>query len=330
MSNEMVVRHADLPMSTEQVREHVNAIQKIMEAVMKKDVHYGVIPGTRKPSLWKPGAEVLGTTFRIAPSFQIEDLSGPKFYRYRVRCIGPHQGTEIVLGEGMGACSSNEEKYKWRKILSPTEWDAAPDDSRRLKYGYDRDSRKSYEIKQVRAEADDVDNTILKMACKRAQIAMIINVTAAGDIFAQDIEDLPEHLRDEEVPTTPAKPVEQPKVKPKTASPPPAAPPAEASPQSGKAEGAAPSQGASEVIRSHKPEVGGSTPPSATIEGEATVVEDEAPPTEFKPLIEGQKRILRARCKSAGKELADLEAQFGPLDQIAFDKFSEAQAWAMA
>ena len=81
MTNEVAIYRPDLPMSTEQVRDHVNAIQKIMEAVMKKDVHYGVVPGSKKPSLWKPGAEVLGTTFRIAPSFQIEDLSGPRYYR---------------------------------------------------------------------------------------------------------------------------------------------------------------------------------------------------------------------------------------------------------
>jgi hypothetical protein len=36
------------------------------------------------------------------------------------------------------------------------------------------------------------------MACKRAMIAMTLNVTAAPDIFTQDIEDLPEELRPQE------------------------------------------------------------------------------------------------------------------------------------
>jgi hypothetical protein len=36
------------------------------------------------------------------------------------------------------------------------------------------------------------------MACKRAMIAMTLNVTAASDIFTQDIEDLPEELRPQE------------------------------------------------------------------------------------------------------------------------------------
>ncbi len=53
------------PMSAEQMREQVNAIQKLMEAVMKEGEHYGRIPGSRKPSLWKPGAETLCVAFHI-------------------------------------------------------------------------------------------------------------------------------------------------------------------------------------------------------------------------------------------------------------------------
>jgi hypothetical protein len=45
------------------------------------------------------------------------------------------------------------------------------------------------------------------MACKRAMIAMTLNVTAASDIFTQDIEDLPEELRpQEQAPTQSNKP----------------------------------------------------------------------------------------------------------------------------
>lgn len=184
------------------MREHVNRVQEVMEAVMKEGTHYGKIPGTPKPSLWKPGAEVLGATFHIASSYRTEDLSGTDFIRYRVTCVGTHQGSGIVLGEGMGECSSNEEKYKWRKCY-PKEFDAADTMRRRIKFTSDA------EIRQVRTEAADIANTILKMACKRAQVAMMLNTVAASDIFTQDIEDLPEHLRDEvaadsKAPTKPA------------------------------------------------------------------------------------------------------------------------------
>jgi hypothetical protein len=187
---------AALPMSAEQVRDHVNAIQKVMQAVMKKDVHYGIVPGAKKPSLYKPGAEVLCMTFHIDTDYEIDDLSTADCYRYRVKCVGKHQQTGIRLGAGMGACSSSEEKYKWRKAICDEEFELAPENRLRIKFGKGSDG--PYKVKQLRAEQDDIDNTVLKMACKRAKIAMVLDVTSASDIFTQDIEDLPEHLRESE------------------------------------------------------------------------------------------------------------------------------------
>lgn len=204
----------NVPQTAASMRMHVNLIQEVMQAVMREGTHYGKIPGTPKPSLWKPGAEVLAATFHIAPSYRVEDLSGPDFIRYRVVCIGTHQGTGTVLGEGMGECSSLEEKYKWRKASGAREFDNTPEDRRRIKYGYDRDKRQEYEIRQVRAECADQANTILKMACKRAQVAMTLNVVAASDIFTQDIEDLPPELQPDDESggeQQPAPKVEQPR-----------------------------------------------------------------------------------------------------------------------
>jgi hypothetical protein len=182
-------------MTAADVRSQINLIQEVMRGVMKVDVHYGTIPGTGKPSLWKPGAEVLCATFRIAASYRTEDLSTDDYVRYRVTCIGTHQGSGVVMGEGIGEASSNEQKYKWVKC-SNREWEATPENRRRVKYMTSRNG--DYEIKQVRTEPADVANTILKMAAKRAQVAMTLNVTAASDIFTQDIEDLPEGLQTEE------------------------------------------------------------------------------------------------------------------------------------
>jgi len=207
-----IVRY-EQPKTALEIRAQVNLIQEVMAAVMKEGTHYGKIPGTPKPSLWKPGAEVLGTTFHIAPSYRVEDLSGLDFVRYRVCCIGTHQATGIVMGEGYGECSSMEEKYKWRKASSIKEFEAMSEDRRRIKHGYSREDRAEYEIKQVRAESADQANTILKMACKRAQVAMTLNVTAASDIFTQDIEDLPEELLPEDENQDAPRPVRQPKPK---------------------------------------------------------------------------------------------------------------------
>lgn len=182
-------------MSALDIRAQVNLVQEVMQAVMKEGTHFGKIPGTPKPSLWKPGAEVLAATFRIAVSYRVEDLSTDDAVRYRVVAIGTHQTSGTVLGEGVGEASSDEEKYKWRKASGIREFEATPPNRRRLKFGFDRQKREEYDTKQVRTEPADVANTILKMAAKRAQVAMTLNVTAASDIFTQDIEDLPEELQ---------------------------------------------------------------------------------------------------------------------------------------
>lgn len=177
-------------MSAAEVVQHAMVVQEVMRAIMKQNVHFGVIPGTDKPTLYQPGADVLCMTFRIAAAFQVEDLSTTDMIRYRVTCRGVHQMSGVELGSGIGEGSTNEEKYKWRRAVNDKEFEATPQAMRRVKYG------KSYETKQVRTEPADVANTVLKMAAKRAKIAMVLNVTAASDMFGQDLEDLDEALRE--------------------------------------------------------------------------------------------------------------------------------------
>lgn len=179
--------------SAAELRERVNIVQKVMREVMKEGTHYGTIPGTNKPTLYKPGAEMLCVVFRIAQVYVVEDLSTPDAARFRVRCIGRHQASGIDLGEGVGECSSDEEKYRWRGAVCAEEFDDTPENLRRIKYAKFRGNVEKK--KQVRTEPADLANTVLKMACKRALTAMTLNVTAASDMFTQDIEDLPEELR---------------------------------------------------------------------------------------------------------------------------------------
>lgn len=193
-----------------EIRAHVNLIQEVMKAVMVKDVHYGIIPGTPKPSLYKPGAEKLLVTFRIAPDSIVEDLSTEDCARYRVKVIGTSILTGIVVGSGMGECSSDEEKYKWRKPVCNEEWEEMPVDRRREVWK--RVQGKPEKVKQIRTSPADVRNTVLKMADKRAYVALALKTTAASDIFDQDIEDIPEEMRQEgQEPTRP--PIQQPKPK---------------------------------------------------------------------------------------------------------------------
>lgn len=173
------------PLTAKGVIARVRRIQEIRNEVMKKDVHFGVIPGCQKQSLYKPGAEMLLMTFRIAAEEpKAEDLSTADAIRYRVTRNGSVNGQ--LVASGIGECSSDEEKYKWRFAVCAAEYDKTPEDRRREKY-----KRDGTTIRQVRTQPADVANTILKMADKRAYIAMAILATAASDMFGQDLEDLP-------------------------------------------------------------------------------------------------------------------------------------------
>ena len=199
-----------------QIKDRVNLIQQVMHGVMKQGTHYDTIPGTDKPTLLKPGAEVLMTTFQIAVDPEVEDLSTGDEIRYRVRAVGRRQQTGDVIGTGIGECSSHEEKYKWRRIVCDEEFDATSEERRRSKYARGKQGS-HYVIKQIRTEQADVANTVLKMAKKRALVDFTLTALAASDIFAQDLEDMPEELREpgEERP----KAVQQPKAKAKTPEP---------------------------------------------------------------------------------------------------------------
>ena len=196
-------------MSVANVVQQSIVIQEVMKAVMKKDVHYGVIPGTDKPTLYKAGAEKLCLVFHLGDEYRVEDLSvGVDAIRYRVTCIGRHQQTGIEMGQGIGEASTGEEKYRWRKAVCKEEFEATPVNLRRVKYG--RKSGGHYTVEQIRTEPADVANTVLKMAAKRAKMAMVLNVLAASDAFGQDLEDLSdelrEHLTEGDAPPPPAGP----------------------------------------------------------------------------------------------------------------------------
>lgn len=136
------------------------------------------------------------STFRMVPDPEVVDLSTEDEIRYRVRCRILTLGG-VYLGSGIGECSTDEEKYRWRKAVCDEEWREAPEDRRREKWS--KGGGQAYKTKQVRTNPADVANTVLKMAKKRSLVDGVLTITAASDIFTQDLEDLPEEVRDEVV-----------------------------------------------------------------------------------------------------------------------------------
>jgi len=170
-----------------------------LKTVLRKGVDYGNIPGCGdKPTLLKPGAEKVLSRFGIAVSVKhLEDLSTSDYVRYRVTLEGrmmvpggPAEG--ILVGEGIGECSGAEEKYAWKR--NDAEWEHTPAELRRVLHKTGMNG--AYEIKQVRTNPADNANTVLKMAKKRALVDLALTATAASDFYSQDLEDLPEDMRD--------------------------------------------------------------------------------------------------------------------------------------
>jgi hypothetical protein len=194
MTQQAVAVYGERSLTAADMRAQVNLIQDVMRSVMFDGTHYGTIPGTRSVSLYKAGAEKLMATFRLAADPEVEDLGeqGEVHYRVKVRIVS---SSGVLLGAGLGECSSQEEKYAWRRPICPEEFDVTPENRRRIKFS--KYQGRVEKQQQIRTNPADVRNTILKMAKKRGLVDGILTVTAASDIFTQDIEDLPEELREQ-------------------------------------------------------------------------------------------------------------------------------------
>ncbi len=193
------------PMAVEDVTDQVALIQRVMQAAMKEGEHYGTIPGTQKPTLLKPGAEKLCLTFRFDPEYEVESAREKDFIAHTVRCTLSYIPTGQRVASGFGACNSREEKYKWRTVATdepvPKDYWAARTngdiETMREILGADGSTKKKdgqwFIARRMQNDNPwELDNTILKMACKRALVAAVLNATAASDIFTQDLEDMDE------------------------------------------------------------------------------------------------------------------------------------------
>lgn len=104
-------------------RERYGNLVAFVKTLMKDGIDYGTIPGTGKPTLYKPGAERLCTFFGLAPTFSIiekeEDWDGlnhggEPFFYYWFRCHIHRDSRQ--LSEADGSCNSRESKYRWRWV----------------------------------------------------------------------------------------------------------------------------------------------------------------------------------------------------------------------
>lgn len=161
-------------MTTDDILQQKRTIADLMSRVLKDGEHYGIIPGTKKPTLYKAGAEIIALTFGIHPEMTIQKtiLEDGKHREYEVTCIMKRNSDGMVVGYGVGSCSSMESKYRWRTAKK-----------------FNNETKRQEDEKIENPNIEDMFNTVLKMAKKRAFVDAVITTTGASDFVLQDIED---------------------------------------------------------------------------------------------------------------------------------------------
>ena len=180
-SRELVTLEQAPPMTVESIKQRSTHVQALIKDLMVEGVHFMTIPGTDGKSLTKQGTEMLLSAFHIAVEPEIIETTTADYVRYTVKITGRHMGSGIAIGTGVGRCSSLEEKYKWRRAVCVEEFEATPEHLRRIKWG--NGQRGVYTTQQIRTNPEDIANTVLKMAKKRAQADLCLTALAASDAF---------------------------------------------------------------------------------------------------------------------------------------------------
>lgn len=198
--------------SPQQALVNLRQLQDFVASVMVKDEDYGLIPGTPKPTLFKPGAEKLCEIYGLAPDIEVlnrvEDWE-KGFFHYEVRCRLISKRSGITVATGLGSCNSMEEQYRWRNakrtcpdcgkdaiIKGKQEWGGGflcfkKQGGCGAKFA---DTDPKITSQQAGKVANDepytLVNTILKMGAKRALVDATLRATRSSGIFTQDIEDM--------------------------------------------------------------------------------------------------------------------------------------------
>lgn len=215
--------------AVDQAIERKKEKRRFFESVMDEGAHYGVIPGTgTKPALLKAGAEMLLSNMGLAVELcdaevPIRDYDGTGagngegliVYRRVARIFkqtGPREDERMKIAQAEGSCSSREVKYRWRdqKRACPA-CGAHAIIKGKAQYGggwlcfkkqggcgatyADGDAaiEKQAQGRIPNPDLADLENTILKMADKRALVAATLIATGCSDIFTQDVEENAPH-----------------------------------------------------------------------------------------------------------------------------------------
>lgn len=163
-------------LSPAETRERAQWVREVTGAALTKDVDYGVIPGTDKPALLKPGAEMLllaaGLGFTIT---KIDDDDSRNHRGVTYRCTVKRG--DMVVAECDGYAGYDESRF----------YTSAADAEAKERANAERYRRQVNTSKFTEYRAPW--NSVMKMAQKRALVGAALNAVAGSGLFTQDLDD---------------------------------------------------------------------------------------------------------------------------------------------
>jgi hypothetical protein len=203
---------ADAAASIKAVKVQLAAVQQLMREVMVPDEDYGIIPGCKKPSLYKPGAEKLCLMFRLRAEPTITEERDGNHLTIKARVVLYSIVTGLEVGAAEGRCSTKESKYAYRnaaKVCPQCGKESIIKGKEEFGGGWLCFAKKggcgakwADGAAEIESQADgkvanediaDQYNTVLQMAVKRGYVSVARTATAAGSIFG----DMEQRAREE-------------------------------------------------------------------------------------------------------------------------------------
>jgi len=156
-----LVRLSDIDIAI--TRETIEQAEKLVFTILEPEIDWGLHPGTDSMALKDSGGSKIANGFNCYPEHTVLHLTeNDELISYLIQAKLIHRGSGAVVGSGVGSCSTMEAKYAYRWVRDPEEYGF---DKKTLKYN---SQKKKYRIPNP--EIEDLGNTILKMASKRAEI----------------------------------------------------------------------------------------------------------------------------------------------------------------
>ncbi|MED4172346.1 hypothetical protein P4631_07775 [Halalkalibacterium halodurans] len=172
------------------VAQRMQQLQEFVKNYMVAGDDYGKIDGINKPTLLKSGAEKLCDVYGLSAGEPVidyirDDSKSPIYISYRVVMPLISRADGRIIMTGVGSCNSHEKKYKWRWVYENELPSGINPQTLKTRQ---RNQSTQYQIPND--EIDDLDNTLLKMAKKRALVDAVLSATRSSAIFTQDVEDM--------------------------------------------------------------------------------------------------------------------------------------------